>query len=411
MRARVCVLCLCVVAATGIGPAHGGDLFNPDAYDSEYELDLLQNYFHPQWVFDWHALENGFRTTGGSLNIRHIYLVQQAKFRFPLVEERLWFRFRHEVQAFLDYDRREEAIELEYAPARRLYLSMVLEPAFHKADMDIGWAIAYGAGEGNRVRAEYYLVDFDRNYAFRRKTVNEGYEEFFARAPREYRFSWYHTSDSWNAGVAARRVTPYELTHDALTATGIDMRYTGEEWAAEADLQGSLGSWSPGLHSTARVTEESRERLPLPVAGDCRSRISRYEARPYVWLRTDGPWEYLVGFGYVDDYGTREEPVDPLMGAYYRSQQLLPFALAAYQWAAWSVFEFGYMHASQFQTRLDHTGWLSGTGRENRLRVAWELVFSARMRMRCMAGIELDQEDFGRFAYFDGGSFQFQGCF
>ncbi|MFH1282832.1 MAG: hypothetical protein ABII27_04130 [bacterium] len=391
---------------------------NPYIDDSEYELDIFQNYFHPDWVFDWETAENAFRTTGGSLNMRHIYHLQEAKFRFPLVENKLWFRYRHDLEESLVFNSSEDAIELEYLPFANILTSVMMEPHFHKGDIDIGYAVAYGVEEGNRIRLEYHLIDYDKNYAFHDKSVNEGFEEYLNKGPREFKVKINNIKDMLKFSFNARYQTPGELRHIELGSTQEEYIEEFQNWKLGSELLVDSRAVSPGLRVDMEGNYKDTAHKPAPMGADYEIKDKRYLVRPYFIINRQGKVEYFTGCSLINLYGEKIFHLDHSMDEYYSTKEISPFVFCCYYPFRGSnkhffdpAIEFGYMHDSIFEERKLGAVFFNNTQRENRIRLAVEFVFSEHMRMKIISGWEVDGEDFDKFSIFDGGYFQFQGVF
>ncbi len=384
------------------------DVVNPYDIDSEYEIDIFQNYFHPDWVFDWQRSENAFRTSGGSLNIRHVYHLQQAKFRFTLLKDTFWFRYRHKVIETIVFNDRRDEIELEYAPFRKVFLSLIMEPSFHKAEIDIGWAIAYGFDEAKKIRLEYHIIDFDKNYAFKDKSVDEGYEEFFNKGPREFKLQVNSIGKHIKTFLDASYQTPGKLRHIELEGTQEEYIKNFENWEIVSETVFSSGLLSVGLKAELRQAKEDRIHQPAVLA-DNKDVDKRRLVRPYILFTPEGKAEYLMGCSFIDSYGKKTFIMNQSSNEYFSMREILPHAFFYYPVYNNITLECGYMYDSLMQEKQSGTSSSKRKRCENRLRIAVEFLFSARMRMKIMTGWELDGEDVHGFSFFDGGYFQFQG--
>ncbi|MGQ0644441.1 MAG: hypothetical protein ACT4O3_03000, partial [Elusimicrobiota bacterium] len=127
---RLLLIFTAALAAAGPARPQGPVFADLHDLDAEYELDRLMNRFPWEWRGRFWAAPTGFRITGGSLNIRHLYIRQEAKIRFPLTHDKFAFRFRYEKKQGLERDDVKAELEFETRPWPGWFLSLVGEPAF-----------------------------------------------------------------------------------------------------------------------------------------------------------------------------------------------------------------------------------------------------------------------------------------
>jgi len=411
MGKKLTTLCLIFVAAGVLKILSAEDYVNPYRYNSEYEMDMLQNYFHPEDEFLWLGAENGFRTTGGSLNIRHIYNFQEAKFRFELVKNRFYLRYIFLNNQYLNYEVKSNLLELEYFFWRNIFLKLTLQPDRHKGDIDAGFGLGVGLDEKNKVWAEYRLVDFDKNYAFRNRTVYEGYEEFYDTLPKKWIFGLNSQSDKLKIGADFWVQTPSELRHsDFVRNDNYKQEY--EEIAFNGNILRSLDTLGLGVRGKYYGNKYKIYRPDGYTREDRAQKVIEQVITPYALYRINERNELFSGVSFINLYGSRMPYLETSEKIYYKGDEILPFINWYYSITPKSRFETGYMHDSIYRKELIQPDTFKrGMRRENRLRLAYEYRFTEKIYMKFMMGWELDKEDFGKSAFFDGGYFQFQGVF
>jgi hypothetical protein len=392
------------------GPASAELVYrNAFKLDAEYEMDRFMGDLPWDWRDRFAAAPTGFQVTGGSLNIRHIVLDQRLKVRFPF-SERWAFRFRHDRRLGLERQDVETQVEFEYGPRRNLFFSLIGEPTFHKSDALAGFAARWGLEEGRSVKFAYLWPGFDANYAFENQSVNEGYEEFYRRAPQEARLS-----AAWIAGpgsllLEARRRRPSELARRDFPGT--TQAVTREESSeARLDARWRRGEWTAALEG--EVWNAREEALTEPAAASDAEVVAERSAARLSLERTLGAaWRARIGGGDARLRGGRRQLSAPGADEYYRLHDRPWFLLVYHSFSPRFSMDGGFLYDRQTISSLE-TGQVPVVEprSQSRAKVALQRDFENGASIRAAAAVELDLNQEETFASFDGATIQFQTTF
>jgi len=377
--------------------------------DAEYELDRFMGDFPWEWRDPFWDAANAFRITGGSLNIRHFYIRQNLKARFPLAEDRAWFRFSYDKHLGLERDDAGAQLELEGRPAGDFYLSLVGEPTFHKADTDIGAALRWGPSEGRGVKFIYLWQDFDANYAYHNKSTSEGEETYYRRFPQEARLAGVWTGDVLSARLEGRLARPWEREELILTIPAAQRVVRGASSEAAGELRGRIAPWGWAAEGEAWRERESAASSPAD-GNDGQTHRERYQSRFSAERALSTFWRARAGLGFVRQRGvTRVTDQPALMDGYRLHDRLWFFSL--FRTAGRWEWEGQYLYDRQ--TRALRTGSSNETASrsDNRLKLAALARLSDGIGFRFITTWELDATESERPGGFDGGTIQFQTVF
>lgn len=383
-------------------------LINPQNFNSEYELDIFQNYLSQDWIWEWLAYENGFMITGGSLNIRHIYHERKAKLRMPVIQDRLWFRYHHFIRQVIQDEWKENRIELEYMPLKNLYLSVFGDPTYHKSEIDIGWSARYGTSEDNSIKISYILVDYDNNYAYRNRSVNEGFERFFRDAPIEWRLKTVYTALPVKVWIEGRHQRNWTAEYNDLNNANNNRILLGREYILEGKIQWDNEIAVPGIDFFGRVTRKGEFfAVPRPAMDHIRWE-KRILVRPQVLIPFGSEYSINVGCGLSKHDGEDSFPGNTSQYVYFNNRNVMPFVIGTKHMRGPAYIELGYMHGTIDEYKIEGVNSFRNIERENRIRIALDFKFSTGARLKFISGWDLDKEDWGKLAVFDGGYVQFQ---
>jgi hypothetical protein len=384
---------------------------NPQNLDNEYEMDRLMGDFPWAWRDRFENAVTAYRVTGGSLNIRHLYVEEALKVRFPLIDEKFWFRFHRRRRQGLERDDVENLVEFEYSPFRRWFFSILGDPAFRKAESDAGAAVRFGTAEGRSIKFTYLWPDFDTNYAYHNRSVNEGFEEFYRRLPQEARLSARWTGDSLSVVWNSRLGRAWESARQDFASSARTVRRGGVR-EASLDLRHRLGSWSWGLEGETWRSRESIDNEPAVPAMDRSLVRERSMARLSIDRELSPVWRMRVGGEFATLRGHERYPGQTTLDRSHRINDSLGFASLYHAFSSRWSWESGYMHDQQGWRTLNPGPSRSSRCRsENRVKLAIQRDLGGRSSFRLATGWELDKRDVGRFSYFDGGTLQFQTVF
>ncbi len=394
--------------AGAVGPDYS-DIYNLDA---EYELDRLMGDIPWEWRDRFRSSVSGFQGTGGSLNIRHLYSEQVFKARFPLLQDRLWFRILDKRNRGLEREEVETHLEFEYSPAPRWYLSFLGAPALHKSDVVVGAAARWGRDEGRSVRFAYLWPGFDTNYAFHNRSINEGYEEFYRRFPQEARLSAVWIRSPLSFFIEGRHRRTSELEHQEFSPPRT--RFISGDGEAEAvwDVRYVAGRWAWGTEGSLWRARESLRYEPAAAALDQTLIRERSAARLTLRRTLGAGWAVRVGGGMVGSRGHLRYPGQPLSDRAYRIYDRIGYVAADHAVTARFGVEAGYFYDRQGRKSVE-TGNVAimEKNSQNRGKLAIRYDFSENASLRVISAIELDQNQSENFASFDGGTIQFQTTF
>lgn len=386
-------------------------LKNPQDYDSEYELDMLQNYFASDWIWEWLSAENGIRITGGSLNIRHIYHDRYVKLRFPIIKNRMWFRYNHTIRQVIEDEWQFDEIEIEYSPVKNLFLSFLGDPTYHKSEIDIGWAVRYGNREDNSIQLKYLLIDYDSNYAYHNKSTNEGFERFYRDFPYEWRMklvSAVYPVKIWIEGRHRSNWTRRDL--DLVNPNNNAIRF-GREYMLEGEIRWDREVFSPSIDFFGRFTRKGISYEVPRSDGDHTRWEKRVFVRPQVVIYFSERFELDSGCELVKHDGEDVYPGTAFLYKYFDNRNIIPFIIGRLHIKGPLYGEAGYMHGTIDERKIEGNLSYRRIKRENRLRLAADFKFITGTRLKIITGWDLDREDWGKFALFDGGYIQFQTSF
>jgi hypothetical protein len=364
------------------------------------------------WRDRFRSTASGFFITGGSLNIRHLYIRQDMKVRFPLVENRFWLRFRYSRHQGLERDDEEPSLEFEAKPWDRWYVSLVGQPAFHKAESDAGVAVRFGDEEGRSLRATYLWPNFDANYAYHNRSVNEGFERFYNRFPQEARLAGSWIQAPWSLHAAGRWARAWDLEHRdfAPSAERYGLKASGSEGVLDLRRETRIG-----IVAAEAETWRARESIsyePARPAQDRAESLERNAARVSLERAAGSRSRIRAGAGFVHSRGGIRHPLDPPSDRAYRVLDRLAFAVLTRPWTPRLFWDAGYIYDRQWRERKSG-GSSTDAGSRSQNRGLWGLRydFAARGSFRVVTAWELDAAEAERFASFDGGTLQLLAVF
>ncbi|HOW27509.1 MAG TPA: hypothetical protein PK876_03265 [Elusimicrobiota bacterium] len=401
-----------LLALFSIGPlgAQGPEWIDVPGLDSEYESDRFMSDIPWDWRESFWASPSGVQMTGGSMNIRHLYLQQDIKLRVPLVENRFWFRYRYQKFDTLERNRSDSLWEFEYRPWRDWFVSFLGEPRYHKAEANMGARVRWGRAENRSVDAAILFPNFDTNYAFHNTSVNEGYQEFYDDFPKDVRLTAVWSGHGTSVRAQARKMTLWRKQHRDLTTPFVEYRETGGETDLSVEMRCRGERF--GVTLEGEYWDELRSVWFSQTAfgqGRRRDQVRRL-VRPAAEWYWDHTGTARIGFFTVR---RRESLVysDPAVASRFeRQNETLPFVQVIKKFGRVIEAEMAYVHDRQRTTR-EYGAETFSKREENRLKLACGFQFTPSTSLRLVTGWELDKRDFGRFAYFDGGTVQFQAVF
>lgn len=388
----------------------------PDFYDvpnlgGEYEVDRYMGDAPWAWRDRFRSQATGFFITGGSLNIRHLYIEEELKVRFPLVTDRFWFRFQRERIQGLERNDSKNELEFEYSPWKRWFFSFLGEPTFHKAESDAGAAVRWGLEEGRSVKLSYLWPDFDANYAFHNQSVNEGFERFYRRLPQEARLRIVWVGQSLSLFLKGRLARPWERTQETLPKPGTRYVQEGSQSEAALDLRYRWSLWSAAAEGETWRSQESIAFEPAVPARDRAVTEERSSLRGSLERALAHDWRARVGGGFVTSRGVERYFNQPASHRSHKVNDALGFLFVYHDFTPRLTGEIGYVYDRQGQDVLANGTRLSSRRSQNRGKLALQRDIGDNASFRLVTGWELDGRDVGRFSYFDGGTLQFQATF
>jgi hypothetical protein len=347
----------------------------------------------------------------GSLNIRHFYVEQRLKARFPVAPDRFWFRFRHLRHQGLERDDQRAEVEFEYSPRPLWYVSLMGDTMFHKSEASAGLALRWGPSEGRSVKLAYLWPDFDTNYSFGNRSVNEGFESYYRRFPQEARLSAVWTGPPWSARLEGRHVRNWERERREFSAPGERTVSRGGDFEALLDLRWRRGPWTWAVEGEAWRSKESIAFEPSRPAED-RSLLHERGLFRVAAQRRLGPALALrAGAAGAGLRGRLGHALDPSRDQGYRIRD--------------RIFSVGITRVLRGGLKLDgeylydRQFWKTGAGpsevgddrSHNRGKLALQHDFANGSSFRLIGAAELDQGEAERFFSFDGATAQFQTAF
>jgi hypothetical protein len=379
--------------------------------DAEYELDRFMGDLPWDWRDRFRGSASGFQTSFGSLNIRHFYIEQTLKVRFPVKREKLWFRFLHQKQHGLERQTTETRLEVEYSPFSSWFFSVVGEPAFHKSETDIGLAARWGPDEGRSVKFTYLWPDFDTNYAFRNRSISEGFEEFYHRFPQEARLAAVWAQERLSLAVQGRLTRPWVKVHRDLRSPFTAHEQNGSWAEAAADLRHRQGPWTLALEGGTERVRESLEFQPADPVQDKRLVQERSFLRGSVERRLSRTLDIRLGSGFVRFRNRAQYPAQPSLNQLDQTLDRISFVYLRRSFTPTFQTELGYLYDRQWHKDLQGFSSQTFSRSHNRGTLGFLCRFSENASFRLIGTAELDQTESEHFFSFDGGTAQFQTVF
>ncbi len=380
--------------------------------DAEYELDRFMQDVPWEWRDRFRSSATGIQAGGGSLNIRHFLIQQEAKIRMPVVTERLWFRFRDARLQGLERDDRDTRLEFEYRPASQLHLSLFGEPTFAKADTDVGLAARWGEFEGQSVRVEYLWPDFDTNYAYANRSINEGFLRAYRRFPHDLRMAASWIKGPWSLWLAGNIRRPWERQTVSLTGTNPSFVEEGAKREASVDLRYRFRSWTAAIEGETWLERTSIRFEPASPATD-RSLIQERNLLRLSLERAMSPaWKLRAGGGPALSRGNLRHSAQPSSDEFYRVHDAVAYLFSYHQVRQRLWLEAGYL-ADRQNVAQRLPGFADSSQRKTQTRVKFGLQFdfAGGASLRGVSAWETDPSDAESFVSFDGGSILFQTTF
>lgn len=400
-------ICACLFLSVHVQAVPITEFVNINQQDNEYELDRFMNELPKSWDGIWWSKTNGVRISGGSLNARRLHIEEEIKLRAALIPERFWVRFNERKLDTIGENNRERTFELEYSPVSNMFWSLIGDPEFEKPEAGIGWAFRYGVSEDNAIRVFHSILDFSANKAFRNKSVSGDFEDFYRSFPRSWRIILNGSKANAKGKIDWTYITPWEKRHNDLTSVNTDSIITGREWKIESEGWANIGDTVLGIDLSSQRGYTNTV-FDLPSASGGLARKSRYLVRPYAAVPCNSKLKLRAGISYVRHKGNLWPQSALTTASSFNSTDMIPFVTG--EWVVSEKIgqptvniETGYFH--DFQK-------VNGNHRiEKRLKIAAGFRLGEATGLRFITGWELDKRDFGRGAYFDGGTVQFQGVF
>ncbi|MBN1384873.1 MAG: hypothetical protein JW983_08335 [Elusimicrobia bacterium] len=376
--------------------------------DNEYEIDMFMDYYLPESNQLYWSHPTGLRIACGSMDIKRFYFDEELKIRFPLIDEKFWARFYHKRLKTIDYENNLNEIEFEHSPAKNLFLSLLGTPGFEKYEADLGWAVRYAEDEANGIKLVYILTDFDNNYAFKNRSTNLGFEKFYRKMPRQWKMDVRKNNDSINSRIYFEYNTMSVFDYTDLLNSNENYTKKNEDYKFESNFNLNIcPDWLTGMDFYLREDRESKKFSISRQMENFSSDERKVTVRPYVEKQILKNLKIFSGVTFIrHDYEITYAYLSTASYDYER-KNMGAFLIGYFDLKPNIAFETGYLH--------DTVNWskdlICGHNRENRLKLSCIYKFSKKSQIRIITGWELDSEDLGKFAVFDGGHVQFQALF
>lgn len=378
--------------------------------DAEYALDLLSGEIPWDWRDAFYGSPSGFQISGGSLNIKHLFIDEKFKARAALVEDRFWFRFAYNKRQGLERNSVEAPLELEIRPTGPWFVSLVGEPDFDKSTVDIGAALRWGAEEGRSVKLTYLWPDFDNNHAYANQSVSENTEKFYHTAPREARLAATWIGGPWSLRLEGRHSRPWEReSRDLATnAQALEKERGGE---AFLDLRLRAGSWTWGVEGESWGQRSSVVHAPAAPAADREVSLEKEALRAALQKDFSAKWRARAGGGFVHQRGGLNA-VQDASDERYKSYDRLIFLEGDYAPAEKMRLDAAYVVSrQQYDILYPAATPESGRRTDHRARLGLRYDVKEGTGFRAATAWELNRGDSEKLGSFDGGTLQFQTVF
>ncbi|OGS46571.1 MAG: hypothetical protein A2539_01705 [Elusimicrobia bacterium RIFOXYD2_FULL_34_15] len=386
------------------------DFPDPKLIDKEFEMDVFMEYFLPEWNFQYLFSENGLRITAGSLNIKHLNLNEELKLRTLLINNKLWARFYHKRIETIDNKDFLNEIEFEYSPLNDLYLSFLGTPEFKKYEIDIGWAVRYAKDEGNGLKLSYILTDFDNNYAFHNDSTVLGFKKFYKNVPKKWRLEIKRDINVLKSYVFVEYNTKTVYDYEDLTDVTQNYDVENKNYRIDTNINTKIYSdWKLGFDLNLRKNNDKKDFVSISSSlnENFSSVEKKYILRPYFEKSILENLTIFSGFSFIKHIYDITYPNNIINSYNYDKDNMGGFTLFYLNLPQKSLIEFGYLH--------DNIDWdkngVNGNSKENRLKFGYEYKFNEKSSIKFITGWDLDRQDWGKFAFFDGGHVQFQAIF
>lgn len=384
---------------------------SPRDIDREYEMDVLMDYYLPETNLSYWAAPTGLRIAAGSMDIKRFYFDEELKIRFPLIDEKLWTRFYHKRLKTIDYENNLNEIEVEHSPARNFFWSILGTPGFEKYDVDLGWAVRYAKDEANGIKIFYILTDFDNNYAFNNRSVNLGFEKFYRNMPRQWRADIKKNDDRIKGRIYFEYNTMSVFDYNDLSNADENYTRKSENYKIDSNLNWyphrTDTDWLAGMDFSLRESRESEKFSILRKSENFSADERKFTIRPYIEKKVLKNLKIFSGVTFIKHGYKITYIYSPAESYDYERKNTGAFLIGYFNLSSDMTIETGYLH--------DTVNWSRdlecGHSRENRLKLGSLHKFNEKSQIKFITGWELDSEDWGKFAIFDGGHIQFQALF
>lgn len=384
---------------------------SPQDIDREYEMDMFMDYYLPELNLPYWANPTGLRIAAGSMDIKRFYFDEELKIRFPLIEEKLWVRFYHKRLKTIDYENNLNEIEVEHSPAKNFFWSVLGTPGFEKYDVDLGWAVRYAKDEANGIKVSYILTDFDNNYAFNSRSVNLGFEKFYRNIPRQWRMEIKKNNDRIKGRIYSEYNTMSIFDYNDLSNAAENYTVRNEDYRIDSNINlypyQADTNWLAGMDFCLRESRRGEKFSILRKIENFSADERKITIRPYIERKVLKNLKVFSGVTFIKhDYGIIYEYSSHESYEYER-RNTGAFLIGYFDLNPNTIIETGYLH--------DTVNWSKGLecghSRENRLKFGSAHKFNKKSQIKFITGWDLDSEDWGKFAIFDGGHIQFQALF
>ncbi|MBA1148544.1 hypothetical protein H0Z60_15955 [Ectothiorhodospiraceae bacterium WFHF3C12] len=363
-------------------------------------LDIQAYSFRKSLDQQWNDGHDGFRFTGGSLNIDYLFVRTELRYRQALSEQ-LDMRLGWEEERFYaaeDYE--HPYAELAYHPdALPLEFSFLGRSGYAKSGADFGGAVSLGRRPWNYVR----LVGYAEESLYNDKNDADG--SYYEREPNTIRLEGAYQlfGERLVTRFQLERNTPLEFVEEDGAST---FRHDGSRYRAFLD-------YVPGDGHLYGITYRGfREEKSIAEPGSRRSQSLRYDGMGLYWQYTGRP-DYELNLGVRVDRleNTLRERADGASGKDYRITTPQVYGVLTRWYAPRQGWELGtYLGRTWESTELRPSGeTFDETTNQGKLRTSW-MYRSLDGRSNLMLHFTFNLDDLARDPG-DGAGMTYQGVF
>ena len=358
-----CILATCLFACASLVSGFDGDIsINNPNFKPENFLDLKAYEFSKSLDQQWYGSENGWRMTGGSVDIDRLFLDGQLKLKHQL-SDKVDFRLNTEQRVF--YAPKpvpHTMLEIDFHPWNPdISFSFLSNTAHDKRQVDIGGAIRVGQTPWHYLRLSWLDVDAFYN------AKNSFDNSYYAKKPHTLRFEGALSYKQWQTRFHWEQYQPLKLVLPDESST---FQHRGSNYELSLEYHFGKHSWAGIALRSFEIKKQLEE-----IIENQKQKLS-YSSVDIYWLQ---PWtsrQYELSTGIRFDIFDNKLRDITMPGDHfdYRFSTWQVYATLAHDYSAHAAWDFGVYIGDTYEDK-DFLAGVAGdrTDRsiQGKLRTSW----------------------------------------